>query len=130
MCTSEEGSILDLFHIQCRIGWSELLKGRIAYQWREIQDAYFKWLGRRNTGRTWVIALITKLWNVTWDMWDNRNDVKHNAITAADQRRIEHLDGQIREQFQLGRTNLSRRDFHWINRNIHCLLYTSDAADE
>jgi hypothetical protein len=95
------------------------LKGRLSYQWGEIQDAYFKWLGKRNTGRTWVIALMKKLWNIMWDMWDNRNDVKHNAISAVHQRKIDVLNSQIREQFRMGSTNLSSRDYHWTNRNIN-----------
>ena len=64
-------------------------------------------------------------------MWDTQNDVKHNAISAVDQRRIDELDGLIREQFRKGQTNLLRWDFHWISGHIHVVLnYPLDVKEK
>jgi hypothetical protein len=68
---------------QDEIGWYNFLMGRISLQWKEVQQRYYEWLGRRNTGKKWATALIQKVWEVSWDMWDHRNDVRLNTLTPA-----------------------------------------------
>jgi hypothetical protein len=34
---------------------------------------HFLWLGRRNTGKRWATALVVKLLEIAWDLWDHRN---------------------------------------------------------
>jgi hypothetical protein len=35
--------------------------------------------GSRRSGLRWLTALIQKLWDIAWDMWDNRNRVLHDT---------------------------------------------------
>ena len=42
---------------------------------KEVQDEYYIWLDRRNTGRRWAELLIVKLIDIAWDMWEHRNHV-------------------------------------------------------
>jgi hypothetical protein len=46
---------------------------------------------RRRTGLRWLTALIQKLWDVAWDMWDHRNRVLH------DQENWSHATLQIQQ---------------------------------
>jgi hypothetical protein len=67
---------LGIMH-QANLGWDKLMLGMISRHWAASQDSYYKFIGKRNTGKKWATALIKKLWSVSWDMWDNRNQVLH-----------------------------------------------------
>jgi hypothetical protein len=42
-----------------------------------VQQRYYEWIGSRRSGLRWLTAQIQKLWDIAWDMWDNRNRVLH-----------------------------------------------------
>jgi hypothetical protein len=67
----------ELEKLQDSIGWEQLLYGRFDKSWQEIQDAYFKSLGKRNTGIRWLASIITKMWDICWDLWQTRNHHEH-----------------------------------------------------
>jgi hypothetical protein len=51
-----------------------ILSGRPSpVGWSEVQHRYYEFLDSRRTGLRWLTALIQKLWDVAWDMWDHRN---------------------------------------------------------
>jgi hypothetical protein len=64
-----------------------------------VQEEYYSWLDRRNTGRRWTELLIVKLVEVAWDMWDHRNHSQNvpdnprwlKALTALDHAVLEEL---------------------------------------
>jgi hypothetical protein len=66
---------------QTWIGWKNFLDGFISIEWRQVQDKYYAWLAICRTDRRWVTALLEKLLDVLWTMWDNRNDTLYTAIT-------------------------------------------------
>ena len=76
-----------LIHSQDNIGWESAFRGCWAIGWAEAQAQHFKTLRRRNSGKRWLAALITKLWQVAWDMWEHRNGI----LTAKDQGQIAQL---------------------------------------
>jgi len=55
------------------IGWTNLLEGCVSQHWAVAPTNYYKWMGSRKSGRRWTIALIKKLWDVVWDLWDQQN---------------------------------------------------------
>jgi hypothetical protein len=59
------------------------LEGRPALGWSGVQQRYYEWLGGRRSGLRWLTALIQKLWDIAWDMWDNRNRVLHEQEHSA-----------------------------------------------
>jgi hypothetical protein len=63
---------------QDAIGWQSFLEGRPSVGWSEVQHRYYEFLDGRRTGLRWLTALIQKLWDVAWDMWDHRNRVLHD----------------------------------------------------
>ena len=101
--------------------------GRPSRRWRDDQQRYLEGLKRINTGKSWVQALIKKVWEVSWDMWDHRNKVRVNTVTRADLREIERLNDQITEQFSEGTRGLGPQDHHWFDKPLlHVLGYDLD----
>jgi hypothetical protein len=66
---------------QDKIGWYNLLLGRLSKKWTDAQQKYLKSIDKRNTGKRWTIAIISKLWDIAWDMWEHRNHITHNSPT-------------------------------------------------
>ena len=60
------------------------------------------------------MALIKKLMDVAWDMWDHRNSVLHNDETNF-QRRMQHEEANtiINREFNQGKMELLRAD-KWL----------------
>ena len=56
--------------VQDRIGWTNFMLGRMANEWASAQQAYLDHLGKRKTGKRWLIAITAKLLKTSWDMWD------------------------------------------------------------
>ena len=75
------------------LGWSSALEGYWSPAWTEAQESYFRFLGRRNSGRRWLAALIVQLWNVSWDLWEHRNGHQVRR-TQAQERAAVQLDLQ------------------------------------
>ena len=84
---------------QSDIGWYFLIEGRISFEWAMTQEEYYKFLGSRRTGRRWVIALIKKLWQIAWDLWQHRNNVLHEQENDVLQKESEPLNRRIRTLF-------------------------------
>ena len=84
---------------QDEVGWRSFLEGFPVKGWAEVQQRYFEFIKSKRTGKRWLVAVIKKVWEVAWDIWDHRNNVVHgkDAKTIANQLRQE-----IEEQFKLG----------------------------
>jgi hypothetical protein len=112
---------------QNSIGWYNFLMGKVSVRWQAVQHKYFEWLKRRNTGKAWVQALIQKIWEISWSMWDNRNDIRLNTITPANRRAIADLNHQIRAEFDLGTEGVGHRDHHWFVKPLsHVLAFDKE----
>lgn len=62
---------------QNTIGWQYFLEGWIAKEWR-IQQARFLIQNQiANNSLRWASALIKKLWDIAWDLWEHRNGIEH-----------------------------------------------------
>jgi hypothetical protein len=60
----------DLIHDQDRVGWRTFMEGGIVQNWAAKQQEYYTWLQKWNTGKRWTTTLIKKLWQISWDMWE------------------------------------------------------------
>jgi hypothetical protein len=121
--------LLQAIAAQDRIGWLAFFEGCIATEWAGVQEAHFVWLRWRNTGKRWATSLIVKLWEVAWDLWDHRNQIKKHLETAQDIARKEELVLAISSEYASGRSGLPIRDWRLFNRpllstlasSLHCL---------
>jgi len=55
------------------------MDGWINREWQEQQDQIWKQMQSRKSSQRWTSELIKKLWNVAWDMWDQRNEALHDS---------------------------------------------------
>ena len=107
---------------QDHIGWKLFMEGCISTEWKGIQQTYFRWLGRRNTGRRWAELLITKLLGISWDMWDHRNRVRHAPNNPRQRKARSALDAAVTSELQLGRGILPTSLWYHFDYSIPALL--------
>lgn len=98
------------------IGWYPFLMGHVSNHWKGVQQDYYNSLALDNTGKQWVKQLILQLFNISWDMWDHRNNIKHKTLNPITLREIAILDTRIREEFELGSQELLSRDKRWFSK--------------
>jgi hypothetical protein len=63
---------------QNEVGWQAFMEGCPAPGWQDTQQQYYWFLLSRKTGIQWLSALIRKLWQIAWDMWEHCNGVLHD----------------------------------------------------
>jgi hypothetical protein len=77
-------------------GWRLFFEGWTDKGWEEAQQLYYSFLCSRRTGRRWVIALIKKMWQIAWDLWEHRNGILHEQQNAVSANAITELDRKLR----------------------------------
>jgi Reverse transcriptase (RNA-dependent DNA polymerase) len=82
---------------QQSIGWQFLLEGWIGKQWRMQQSQHFLLIKSKKSSLRWTIAVIKKLWDIAWDLWEHRNGVEHMHDTTVAH---ELLNRQIEDAFE------------------------------
>jgi hypothetical protein len=95
------------------IGWTAAFEGRWSKKWIDIQNRHFKNNRIRRTGRRWLTALIKKLWQVAWDLWEQRN-----GINQENQEAWQRLANQtiIRDEYGQGTIGLEGYDRCLFNK--------------
>jgi hypothetical protein len=79
--------LIELVNSQTAIGWNGPFEGWFSVHWSVAQQDYLSSIRSRQSGRRWLISLIKKLWDVSWDFWAHCNGVVHNhaqTLPAAD----------------------------------------------
>ena len=51
--------------------------GLISHDWDEVKNVYLRSLGSKITGVIWISALIRKLWDTAWEIWNFSNHNLH-----------------------------------------------------
>lgn len=65
--------------IQDRIGWDHFLRGKLAYEWSEIQTRYAKRYSLTKPSRNWQIWLIKYMATQSQSLWLDRNRSRHGV---------------------------------------------------
>lgn len=107
---------------QNAIGWYPLLMGHVSNHWRAVQQDYYNSLALDNTGKQWVKQLLIQLFNISWDMWDHRNGIKHSALNPALLQEIQLLDSSMQTEFEFGNRDLLSRDKRWFSKPCQTLI--------
>jgi hypothetical protein len=58
------------------IGWDAAMEGRWSQSWIDIQDRHFLRIRKKRSGKRWLTAVIRRMWDISWDLWDHRNQVQ------------------------------------------------------
>jgi hypothetical protein len=57
---------------QDRIGWYNFMEGKLALEWRELQDTYYRTTSSNRYGKRWSMYTIQEVLGVTHAQWDTR----------------------------------------------------------
>jgi len=96
---------------QSEIGWHNFILGRHHSLFEATQHAHYLANKSKKTGRRWAVALIKKLTEVSWDMWQHRNSILHNTSDNFHTKMLEEeVDRAIAREFRKGNRNVLRRD--------------------
>ena len=102
---------------QTRIGWKHALHGRVSNKWTGCCNKHFISKGSRKSGRRHMEAIIRKLWDVAWDMWDHRNHVYLSTPQSQWSDALVNLDRVIYQQYETAEAELSDRYAHMFDRS-------------
>ena len=85
-------AITRAFQTQSRIGWDQLFRGRIATDWHQAIQAYYRERkpGEAFTPDQWMRTTIEEIWIFAMKLWKQRNIDLHgetNEITMERQRK-------------------------------------------
>jgi hypothetical protein len=95
---SDWPGISDLFTQQHATGWRPFFDGFINEGWIEIQQAYYTFLEKRNTGRRWASQLIHKFWGISWDLWRHQMKIAETEDNASRLAHMSLLDERIQTE--------------------------------
>jgi hypothetical protein len=92
-------------------------------KWATTQQRYYNLLKSPRTRRRWAIAIITKLWNVAWDLWEHRNGILHEKENLITQSMTMQLNARVsRVCNDLSSRALRQHDRHLVHHSLYTLL--------
>ena len=89
----------DTVQLQDEVGWQAFLEGTPVKQWAEVQQCYYDWIKSKKSGERWLAAVIQKVWDVAWDLWEHRNSIVHAKDSSA---QLMKLQMEIKAEFEMG----------------------------
>jgi hypothetical protein len=98
---------------QDAVGWRPFLEGGVLHAWAAKQQEYYNQIKRRNTDKRWITTLIKKLWEISWNMWEQRNGEVNNPESPASLREHVWLDALITTNYEDVST-LAIKDRRWF----------------
>ena len=100
-----------MIQAQHDIGWGHALDGCIHKQWREEIALFHKNnYSNKVSHKRWTTAIIRKMWDVSWDMWDQRNAILFQVTPDEDLLGITKMKHTIRRELDQGRDVLMSPD--------------------
>ena len=109
---------------QDAIGWWNFLLGRVSARFADVQAAHYLSIESQRGGRTWLTALIREVADLSFAMWEHRNNVLHNTMTPKDQAELATLRQLIKDEFAKGLATLLQQDQHWLQEKDLLLKMT------
>jgi hypothetical protein len=111
---------------QDSIGWYSFLLGRLSTRWSDAQQRYTESISKRNSGRRWTIAILKKVWDISWDMWEQRNGIVYETLHPCRLTQLHALQQAVRDRFHEGCDKLLPRDQRLFAKGLNTLLKGSD----
>jgi hypothetical protein len=68
----------DLAERQAQCGWQNFFEGLLLQEWRVEVHAHLSQIKSKRSSKRWTSALIRKLWQVAWDLWEHHNGYLHD----------------------------------------------------
>ena len=99
-------STLPIVRKQLQLGWFGMIVGHPIKGWDQVQQEYYTSISSKKTGRRWLTQLLKCLMSIAWDMWSDRNNIKHNTMNHKRLHQMKLLDLDIEEEIQSGYASL------------------------
>ena len=96
--------------------------GLISHDWSEVQNAYLRSLGTKISRVIWISALIRKLWDTAWDIWNFRNHTLHDTDAPPKMEILSIINTRVSRHFNIGISGLTIRCHFLFKANTHTLL--------
>jgi hypothetical protein len=103
-----------LLQEQHLVGWGRFFEGWAVKSWAILQQQYYGVIHSRRTGQRWLVAILQKLWNTAWDMWEHRNGILHDKENQVTQSMIQKLNARVSRIY----TELSSRALRHYKHNL------------
>ena len=108
---------------QRQIGWDNILFGRLATQWQDLQQTHLSSTKSRRSAERWAADMTYKLLQLSHTLWTTRNGIVHER----DQQGLLLAEGQtLREAittcYSKGRKALLPTDQHFLDRPLQDIL--------
>ena len=121
-----------MIQAQQLIGGKLTLEGCIHSSWKDIMHQYLSGLSSKVNGERFVTSIIKHLWQIAWDMWDNRNKALHESDANATLLSITAINSHISDMYLAGTHPLMTPDekilFHPSLESLLRLRPTSKQA--
>jgi hypothetical protein len=112
-----------MLELQDIIGAQQFFEGWVHEGWERLQVNHYSIIHSRQSGKRWIIVLITKLWEIAWDLWDFRNTVYHQHSNQATQEDTTVLNQQVKDiSYKLTLTGLLPKEKHLTTIPLSKLL--------
>jgi hypothetical protein len=67
----------DVITQQNAIGWDHFIRGKVSKEWQQVQYQYAKRYGMIKQSEGWVLGLIKIMANLSFQLWELRNQCRH-----------------------------------------------------
>ena len=123
-----DDKVLEASMEQEEIGPNAFTEGLIGKKWIKAQEAHLTRIGSKRNPSRWATALIRKLWEVSWDMWESRNGVVHRNKQTRKEIILAQLDTDINQKYNEGQTNrfLPRTERTFFRQDLEEILKTTE----
>ena len=96
-----------------------MLTGRVSKHWTDAQQQFYSRKNLTKLPARWTAALIKLSFQIAWDLWKDRCNIKHSTPTAAKQREMEKLDQEMDELRQVSTIDISGYDAKHLEMDDH-----------
>jgi hypothetical protein len=108
---------------QSGVGWRRFFEGWWVTHWASLQQRYYTIIKSTRTGNRWVSAIIQKLWNIAWDLWEHQNGILHENENQATRSMTLQLNSRVSQVYNdLSSRALRQHDRHLVYLPLSQLL--------
>ena len=122
----DEFGLRDAVSAQDAIGWYNFLLGRLSKKWSDVQARYLESIQSRSSGRRWTIAILEKIWDISWDMWEQRNGIAHDPSHHRRLAQLQEMQRRVQVIFSEGSEGLLPRDRRLFSKGVERLTDGSE----
>jgi hypothetical protein len=90
--------IRELARKQGECGWRNFFEGMLLRDWYHAICNHFQTIHSKKSPQRWISALIRKMWQIAWDLWEHCNRFLHDKDTTIIS---VQTDAKIMKEFQI-----------------------------